>query len=278
LNKLSKLSVLYKINSKSDVGKVLSKKYSLIGVPTIILVSADGKEIDRIIGYDEKDDFLSTLSGYFFNVGTLDNLIEKSSKTPSADIFYKIAQKYYERGDVDNSLSTILKVREQPQLSDEIKLNSDLLEGECYLKKDKTKGIEILLKLVDSANPNISDSAFEDLSRFFYKTEDYDSLYNLYKKILPKKSNDPQFLNSFAWTMSEIGKNLDEALSSAKKAVELSKEDPQVLDTLAEIYYKMGDSKSAVATIDKAIAKEPSDEYYKRQKEKFLTTKSTKGK
>lgn len=278
MNKLSKLSVLYKINSKSDVGKVLSKKYSLIGVPTIILVSADGKEIDRIIGYDEKDDFLSTLSGYFFNVGTLDNLIEKSSKTPSADIFYKIAQKYYERGDVDNSLSTILKVREQPQLSDEIKLNSDLLEGECYLKKDKTKGIEILLKLVDSANPNISDSAFEDLSRFFYKTEDYDSLYNLYKKILPKKSNDPQFLNSFAWTMSEIGKNLDEALSSAKKAVELSKEDPQVLDTLAEIYYKMGDSKSAVATIDKAIAKEPSDEYYKRQKEKFLTTKSTKGK
>lgn len=278
MNKLSKLSVLYKINSKSDEGKVLSKKYSLIGVPTIILVSADGKEIDRIIGYDEKDDFLSTLSGYFFNVGTLDNLIEKSSKTPSADIFYKIAQKYYERGDVDNSLSTILKVREQPQLSDEIKLNSDLLEGECYLKKDKTKGIEILLKLVDSANPNISDSAFEDLSRFFYKTEDYDSLYNLYKKILPKKSNDPQFLNSFAWTMSEIGKNLDEALSSAKKAVELSKEDPQVLDTLAEIYYKMGDSKSAVATIDKAIAKEPSDEYYKRQKEKFLTTKSTKGK
>jgi tetratricopeptide (TPR) repeat protein len=278
LNKLSKLSVLYKINSKSDEGKVLSKKYSLIGVPTIILVSADGKEIDRIIGYDEKDDFLSTLSGYFFNVGTLDNLIEKSSKTPSADIFYKIAQKYYERGDVDNSLSTILKVREQPQLSDEIKLNSDLLEGECYLKKDKTKGIEILLKLVDSANPDISDSAFEDLSRFFYKTEDYDSLYNLYKKILPKKSNDPQFLNSFAWTMSEIGKNLDEALSSAKKAVELSKEDPQVLDTLAEIYYKMGDSKSAVATIDKAIAKEPSDEYYKRQKEKFLTTKSKTGK
>ena len=278
MNKLSKLSVLYKINSKSDVGKILSKKYSLIGVPTIILVSADGKEIDRIIGYDEKDDFLSTLSGYFFNVGTLDNLIEKSSKTPSADIFYKIAQKYYERGDVDNSLSTILKVREQPQLSDEIKLNSDLLEGECYLKKDKTKGIEILLKLVDSANPNISDSAFEDLSRFFYKTEDYDNLYNLYKKILPKKSNDPQFLNSFAWTMSEIGKNLDEALSSAKKAVELSKEDPQILDTLAEIYYKMGDSKSAVATIDKAIAKEPSDEYYKRQKEKFLTTKSTKGK
>jgi len=278
LNKLSKLSVLYKINSKSDEGKALSKKYSLIGVPTIILVSADGKEIDRIIGYDEKDDFLSTLSGYFFNVGTLDNLIEKSSKTPSADIFYKIAQKYYERGDVDNSLSTILKVREQPQLSDEIKLNSDLLEGECYLKKDKTKGIEILLKLVDSANPNISDSAFEDLSRFFYKTEDYDNLYNLYKKILPKKSNDPQFLNSFAWTMSEIGKNLDEALSSAKKAVELSKEDPQILDTLAEIYYKMGDSKSAVATIDKAIAKEPSDEYYKRQKEKFLTTKSTKGK
>ncbi len=278
MNKLSKLSVLYKINSKSDEGKVLSKKYSLIGVPTIILVSADGKEIDRIIGYDEKDDFLSTLSGYFFNVGTLDNLIEKSSKTPSADIFYKIAQKYYERGDVDNSLSTILKVREQPQLSDEIKLNSDLLEGECYLKKDKTKGIEILLKLVDSANPDISDSAFEDLSRFFYKTEDYDSLYNLYKKILPKKSNDPQFLNSFAWTMSEIGKNLDEALSSAKKAVELSKEDPQVLDTLAEIYYKMGDSKSAVATIDKAIAKEPSDEYYKRQKEKFLTTKSKTGK
>jgi len=38
--------------------------------------------------------------------------------------------------------------------------------------------------------------------------------------------------------MGEIGKNLDEALYAAKKAVELSKEDPQILDTLAEIYYK----------------------------------------
>ncbi len=278
MNKLSKLSVLYRINVITDEGKALSKKYSLIGVPTVVLVSADGKEIDRITGYGEKDEFLATLSGYFFNVGTLDNLIEKSSKNPSADLFYKIAQKYYERGDVDNSLSTISKVREQPQLSDEIKLNINLLEGECYLKKDKTKGIEILLKLVDSENLKISESAFEDLSRFFYKIEDYNSLYNLYKKIFPKKSDDPQFLNSFAWTMGEIGKNLDEALYAAKKAVELSKEDPQILDTLAEIYYKMGDSKSAVATIDKAIAKEPSDEYYKRQKEKFLTTKSKKGK
>lgn len=271
VEKLAKLSIIYKINVRSEDGKVLREKFNLIGVPTVILLSKEGKEIDRIIGYDEKEDFLRTILLYFFNIGTLDDLLSKSKSNPTANIFFDISNKYYERGDFDNAINYINQLRKQPSISENLKEKSQLLEGECFLKKEPKKGIEILNGLIESSNSEIAENAFDDLSRYYRKNEDYERLIALYRNVLPKRQNDAQFLNSFAWTLGEIERNLDEALDLAKRAVELSNEDPQILDTLAEIYYKKGDIKNAVITIEKAVNKDPNDEYYKKQKEKFLT-------
>lgn len=274
LNKLSRLAVLYKINVKSENGKILKEKYNIKGVPTVVLLSKDGTEIDRIVGYEEKEIFLKELLSYIFNIGTLDDLTSRTEKEASFDLFFTIASKYFERGELNKSIEFIEKAKGYKEIDDNKKTNLDLLEGEVFLSKEPDKGIEILSNIVESAKKDASESAFEELVRYFKKTENYDSLVMIYKKVLPKKQDDVSFLNSFAWTMAEINKSLDEALEAAKKASTLSNEDPQILDTLAEVYFKMGDLKSALKTIDKAIGKEPNDEYYKKQKEKF--SKKTK--
>ncbi|NMC00072.1 MAG: thioredoxin fold domain-containing protein, partial [Thermoanaerobaculaceae bacterium] len=75
LNKLSRLVVLYKINVRTDEGKILREKYNIRGVPTVILLSEEGNEIDRIVGYEKRDDFMKELLSYIFNIGTLSDLI-----------------------------------------------------------------------------------------------------------------------------------------------------------------------------------------------------------
>jgi thioredoxin-related protein len=276
LNKLSRLVVLYKINVKTDEGQLLREKYNIRGVPTVILLSGDGNEIDRIVGYEKKDDFLKELLPYIFNIGTLSQLTSTAEKEPSFDVFYKVASKYFERGDFSKSLEYINKAKSVTNLKEEETNNLSLLEGEVLLSKEPENGIKILTALLDKGNKEISETAFEDLSRYYKSKKDYDNLIAIYRKVLPNKRDDVSFLNSFAWTMAEVEKNLEEALDAAKKASVLSNEAPEILDTLAEVYYKMGDSDSAIKTIDKAISKEPNDDYFKRQREKFAE-KNKKG-
>jgi thiol-disulfide isomerase/thioredoxin len=71
---------------------------------------------------------------------------------------------------------------------------------------------------------------------------------------------NPEFLNEMAWVMVDPkgdfkNPDYDLALAMAKRAVELTKQnDPAILDTLACAYFKKGDTDSAVATEQKAIA------------------------
>jgi tetratricopeptide (TPR) repeat protein len=261
---------LKKINSKSDDGKILKDKYNIRGVPTVILMDNNGAEIDRIIGYDTRDEWVKELLGYAFDVGTLSDLKKRSEENKTGSMYYKVAAKYYERGSYDDSFTFIEKAKKDASNPPELKKHIDLLEGECLLPKDPEKAKTILLNICLGDDKETAEAAFDDLVRYFRKQENDDGIINLYKKLLPKRSDDVDFLNSYAWTFSEMGKELDSALKAAQKAARLSKDDPQILDTLAEVYFKMGKKGLAVETIEKAIAKEPDDDYYKDQKRKFL--------
>ena len=74
--------------------------------------------------------------------------------------------------------------------------------------------------------------------------------------------------------MSELDKNLDDALKEVDMALILKGEEHQananILDTKAEVLWKIGNIKDAVLIIDEALKIDPDSEYYKSQKEKFL--------
>ena len=77
--------------------------------------------------------------------------------------------------------------------------------------------------------------------------------------------------------MAEIETNLLDALEKVQKAVVLSANDPgsqaNIIDTEAEIYWKLKRYDEAIKVIEKAILIEPENEYFKDQKEKFIESK-----
>ena len=83
-------------------------------------------------------------------------------------------------------------------------------------------------------------------------------------------------LNAYAWRMTEIELNLEDALEKVRLAVELSVDDDQkaqILDTEAEVLYKLNLWDDAILVIEKALRIDPSNDYFIEQKEKFVNAK-----
>ncbi|MFC1852677.1 thioredoxin family protein [candidate division CSSED10-310 bacterium] len=94
-----------------------------------------------------------------------------------------------------------------------------------------------------------------------------------------KKENQPQGwledanqLNNFAWWCFENEINLQEAEKLARKAITLAKpgrEKGNILDTLAEIRYALGDASDAYKYVQMALSEDPDHEYFQKQLIRF---------
>ncbi len=81
-------------------------------------------------------------------------------------------------------------------------------------------------------------------------------------------------LNSYAWRMAEIEMNLRDALEKAERAVSMVQSSEkstqaQIMDTQAEVLWKLGRTEEALQIIEACIELQPDDEYFRKQKEKF---------
>jgi len=81
--------------------------------------------------------------------------------------------------------------------------------------------------------------------------------------------NDPSSLNGLAWVCATSDMFLPEALTAAERAVALEPKETGILDTLAEVHYRMGDAAKAIEVETKALALAPSDNYLKEQIARF---------
>ena len=100
-----------------------------------------------------------------------------------------------------------------------------------------------------------------------------------YEKMLSIFPDDPSALNSYAWRMAEIETNLEDALEKVRKAVVITADDPGrqagIIDTEAEVLWKMNRYDEAIGAIERALSIEPDNQYYRDQKEKFIESKKT---
>ncbi len=86
------------------------------------------------------------------------------------------------------------------------------------------------------------------------------------------------FLNGYAWRMTQLDMNLDNALERINQGIAMLPEDAearekaQIMDTKGEVLWKLGRIDEAVAVMDECILLQPEDPYYQQQKAKFQTT------
>jgi uncharacterized Ntn-hydrolase superfamily protein len=88
-------------------------------------------------------------------------------------------------------------------------------------------------------------------------------------RTLERNVQDAGMLNSLAWFSATNDLYLPQALEAARRAVELEPEDSNILDTLAEIYFRMGQADKAIEVETRALELSPEDTYLREQIERF---------
>ncbi|MBM3316573.1 MAG: DUF1028 domain-containing protein [Candidatus Eisenbacteria bacterium] len=88
-------------------------------------------------------------------------------------------------------------------------------------------------------------------------------------RVLARESADAGTLNSLAWFCATHDLHLEESLVAALRAVELQPEDANILDTLAEVYFRLGRVGEAIETEERALGLSPGDAYLQEQLQRF---------
>jgi tetratricopeptide (TPR) repeat protein len=88
-------------------------------------------------------------------------------------------------------------------------------------------------------------------------------------RVLREGSPEAGTLNALAWFCATNGLYLDQSLEAAERAVALEPEDSNILDTLAEVYFRLGRVAEAIATEERAQALAPEDRYLREQLDRF---------
>ena len=103
----------------------------------------------------------------------------------------------------------------------------------------------------------------------------FQTTYATCKAVVDRFPDRAQHHNNLAWLLSRCARQLDEGLKHANTAVDSEPENGAFLDTLAEVYFQLGDRIKAVAISEKAVAILNDDAQVRRQLERFKNGKPT---
>lgn len=275
-------TVALKIDAEKGNGVELAKQFKVFAYPTLVVLGPDGKEIDRHLGYLPPDQFLDVIQGYTEGRGTVADYEKKLAADPdNVDLLMTLGMKYADLVRPDETKKTLEKVMavdpdNKTGRHEEIlyTLGDVMYSSGRY---DEAKGYFDRM-ITTFPEGKLLDAGLRRLAATEFKRGDANAAVTTYTKIVTRHPDDSNTLNGFAWFCAQRKIGLDKALPVAQKAAELSHHDPGILDTLAEVYFAMGNYDKAIEVGKEALAKKPDDSYYRGQVEKFKKAKEDAGK
>jgi len=228
------------------------------------------------VGYLPPGEFLAESDRIRRNIGTIDDIKNKLTATPDdVALWSNLAAKYDTRGDYASALEVWEKVRDMggeavPQAQFKISLYATKVH----------QSPEFLLEYIEN-NPDseFMNEAYGAVIQIFRKNKRPGKEVGAYTDWISymerNKRLNADILNRYAWRMAELDTNLTVALEKIQMAVDMvapkdSVKRAMFMDTKAEILWKLGRTKDALSVINNCIALQPDDDYYSKQKRKFL--------
>ena len=245
----------------------------------MLFVDSEGNEVDRIIGFIPPTEYLLRLKDIVNKRNTLEDYLSRYGRGEiSVDIVANIATKYKDRKEnVKAAEFYSILVNTYPDPESDLYKNAQFFLASHSFKK----GSENALRNYIQNNPNseFTYDSYRTMIHHYANTEQKEKELEVFKEMLYVFPDNPGALNSYAWRMAEIESNLEDALIKVRKAVMLTESEPKkqagIIDTEAEVLWKLGRFNEAIEAIQKAIKIEPDNNYYQDQKNKFLESKKT---
>ena len=236
--------------------------------------------MDRIIGFLPPTEYLLRIEDIALKRNTLADLLNRYEKGDiSADMISAIATKYNDRKENDKAAEFYsILVEDYPDPSSEYyKKGKFFLASHEFVNGNGNALRDYILNNPDSP---FHFDAYRKMVYHYANTEQREKELSTYSEMLSLFPEDPGVLNSYAWRMAEIETNLEDALLKVRKAVVITADDPGrqagIIDTEAEVLWKMNRFNEAIEAIERAISIEPENQYFRDQKEKFIESRKTR--
>jgi uncharacterized Ntn-hydrolase superfamily protein len=114
---------------------------------------------------------------------------------------------------------------------------------------------------------------FNKNKKFLAAEEEKHRLVNDLNEQLRTNPDDPTLLNQIALILATNDIDRDRALELSKRAVKLVPGNSTFLNTMAECHYRLGNYDAAIAIVSELVAKEPANDLFWRQLQKFKEAK-----
>ena len=154
--------------------------------------------------------------------------------------------------------------------------------GGLFMQLKWPERAEAAFKQVIDFNPTTEEDyalfieAHGALGNVYYEQKNYDRAIEFYQKAIDLNPADHSSMNNLAWVYAVQGTHLQEGIRLSRRSLRLNPHAPTYLDTLAELFYKLGDHKQAEEIVRQAIALQPDDPelraHLHRQLAKFLSS------
>ena len=174
---------------------------------------------------------------------------------------------WYLRGSVNSMhpVSLLLNFREQVNQSYAYAAfkNNDPSKAVRHLERGLTArpgNVDNVVSFVDQLTDSQSDAEKDAL---------FEIARQLHVDVLKDFPGSAMHHNNFAWLCAKSQRNLEEGLSHSLKATELRPHEDTYWDTLAEVYYQMGDLKKALELARRCVEMDPLYPHYQKQLIKY---------
>ncbi|UCD37230.1 MAG: hypothetical protein JSW54_10390 [Fidelibacterota bacterium] len=257
------------------------KKYHVLGYPTVAFLRADGSEVDRILGYAPPDEFLSEMERISAGDSTFESWRQRVADSP-ADLKAQLAlaAAYKFRNMYTETVATGRTITGLAQPGSPEAARGRFLTAWGQAGKDTVP--EPLLEVIreDPDSPFYHD-IFDNLITIYRANKDTLNEVWAFRELIGRAIAADRItysmLNAYAWRMTRLDTNLEDALEKAVLAVDLAKEKDadvrtNIMDTHAEVLWMLGRTAEAIQVMDKCIELDPESDYFKEQKAKFEET------
>lgn len=267
--------VALKIDAESGEGPALVERFHVVGYPTVLVLDAQGQEIDRIFGFQPAEEFAATLRSYRDGSGTIGALRAAVDADPS-DLrrVAELAERLAVRGEIEAARPYFDRViAEDADNARGLRSRAHHFVGKyVYLRSrgDYARAVQEFDVIIERF-PSSADVLSARIQRGIALTRSNDTEGALasFEGAIAAAPDDSSLYNAIAWTLFRERAALDAAIAIARRGLEVNGEDASLWDTLAEVQFANGDSEGARASIAEALRLDPESEYYQEQQARF---------
>ncbi len=270
----------YHLNVDSTQNKPLAESFNIHSIPSFVFVDKEGNEVDRIVGYLPPGEYLAEMTRIRKGINTIPDLVQRLETEPeNTDLLVSLASKLEAMSGLKAAVSYWEILFGMEDVEPDIKSLANLKMALFHSQENENP--ETLISFIkDETNTEILSKAYDALRNFYRQSGDKTAEAETYRRYVDFMSGieyeSPEFLNGYAWRMTQLNMNLENALERIEQAISLftdedgAQDKAQIMDTKGEVLWKLGRINEAVAVMEACIILQPEDKYYQEQKAKFL--------